>query len=282
MQPFSAGRFERAARNWYAALPEGGWAALALSNHDQPRAAFRFRSRLPGRAGKDETRARAKVAAAMLLLLRGTPFIYYGEEIGMGCRRLPRKALRDPLGIHTWPLGFIGRDPERTPMQWDGSEGAGFSPPGTGTKAAAAPWLPLNPEYPVINVEAQAGDPASTLSFYKRILGLRKAHRALKEGDIRFLRAPKGLMAFERSYRSSDAGVSQETILVILNFTRWDRSYFLESPGRILLAEGKSRQGGFPEGASAEPGTISLGPYGVAALSLAPGLGPGKAMANSI
>lgn len=197
-QPWSAAAFRRSAEAWYAALPEGAWPNFTLSNHDRPRAAFRFRSRDPR-----VTEGRARVAAAMLLTLRGTPFVYYGEELAMGCVRLPRASLRDPLGIRTWPLGFLGRDPERTPMQWGSGPGAGFT--------KGEPWLPLNPDWRERNVEAQAADPASTLAWYKSLLGLRRSREALRSGSISFLDAGRGsraseVLAYERRLGVSAAG----------------------------------------------------------------------------
>jgi alpha-glucosidase len=236
-QPFRPARFRKALETCYAALPEGGWAALALSNHDRPRAVHRYRSRLPGQAGLRATQGRARLLAAMLLSLRGTPFIYYGEEIGMGCRRLPRKALRDPLGKHTWPLGFIGRDPERRPMQWDGSPNAGFS--------SASPWLPVDPGYRGLNVKDQAGDPSSLLSFYKTLLRLRKAEPALRLGELRFLDGPPGILAYER--RMEGRGIR-----VILNFKDRPASFRLDAPGSVLLSTAR------PAGQALGAGRIRL------------------------
>jgi alpha-glucosidase len=198
-QPWSAASFRESAERWYALLPEGAWPNFTLSNHDQPRAAFRYRDRDPAITG-----ARAKVAAAMLLTLRGTPFVYYGEELGMGCQRIPQAALRDPLGIRTWPLGFLGRDPERTPMQWNASINAGFT--------SGKPWLPVNRDYVARNVAAEASAPDSILSFYKRLLALRKARPSLREGEIAFLDGPdRDVLAYLRTAGS-------ERTLVLLNF----------------------------------------------------------------
>jgi alpha-glucosidase len=116
-------------KRWYAALPDGAWPNLTFSNHDQRRHSSRFAGR-----NDAETEARLRVAAALLLTLRGTPFLYYGEEIGMRQGRLRRGELRDPLGVKTWPLGFLGRDGERTPMQWSAERFAASLPrsPGAG------------------------------------------------------------------------------------------------------------------------------------------------------
>ena len=232
---WSAGAFRSAVERWYAALPEGAWPVITLSNHDRPRHAWRYRGR-----SVRETEERAKVAAACLLTLRGTPFLYYGEEIAMGCRRIPRARLRDPLGIKTWPLGFLGRDPERTPMQWSSKPGAGFSSrvgaasgddrSGIGSTGVPEPWLPLNPDWRDRNVEVQLRDSASVLSRYRELTALRRAHAALRQGDIRFLDGGRDLLVFER--RTSD-----EVLLVALNFASRSRAFDLDRQATILLGD---------------------------------------------
>jgi len=225
---WEARSFRESAERWYALLPAGAWPNFTLSNHDQPRAIFRYRSRDPR-----VTEGRARVAAAMLLTLRGTPFIYYGEELGMSCRRLPRKALRDPLGVNTWPLGFLGRDPERTPMQWDASPNAGFS------AAPAEPWLPVNPDYVSRNVAVQAAEPGSLLSWYKALIALRRGSAALREGSIAFQGLHEEVLAYERA-----AGA--ERVLVLLNFASVPRRVELGSACRVLLGSAPARGGSGP------------------------------------
>ena len=121
-----------------------------LSSHDAPR----HRTRFDDAAAGD---ARARVAALMLLTLRGTPFLYYGEELGMRDGEIPPERICDPVGQR---FPSLGRDPERTPMPWDASAHAGFS--------TADPWLPLGGRWPTVNVAAQRDDPGSMLSFYRR------------------------------------------------------------------------------------------------------------------
>ena len=213
-RPWSAKAFRDSAERWYALLPEGAWPNFTLSNHDQPRHWWRYRHRDPR-----VTEARARVAAALLLLLRGTPFLYYGEELGMDCYRIPRKALRDPLGINTWPFQSYGRDPERTPMQWDASSHAGFT--------AGKPWLPVNPDYPDKNVAAQKADPDSLWNWYAALLRLRKAEPALVSGSLRFIDTPPEVMAWDRQEGAS-------RISVYLNFGLGRPSVDLGG-GHILL-----------------------------------------------
>jgi alpha-glucosidase len=235
---WGAREFRESAERWYGLLPDGAWPNFTLSNHDRPRHAWRYRGR--GFRGAAVTELRARVAAAMLLTLRGTPFLYYGEEIGMTCERLPRAALRDPVGIATWPLRSIGRDPERTPMQWDGDANAGFS--------SGRPWLPVNRDSHSRNVEAQEGDPSSLLSWYKALVGLRRSLPALREGSLRFLDAGKDVLAYERV---SPAG---PRVLVLLNFASRKRIAALEGEARVLLGTAR------PKGCEIGPGAIELAP----------------------
>ena len=247
-RPWGAAAFRDSARRWYAALPPGAWPNFTLSNHDQPRHIHRYRK------GSD-TEARARVAAALLLTLRGTPFLYYGEEIGMGCPRLPRDALRDPLGIRTWPFSGFGRDPERTPMQWDASDRAGFT---TGT-----PWLPVNPDARVRNVAAQQGDPGSLLSFYEGLLALRRRIPALRSGNLEFLGEDPDVLAFRRSPPRGSGGSGAVPagggpwILVVLNFAGARRTFPLPEGGRVLSGTGRA------EGSEVGAGIVELAGYEV-------------------
>lgn len=234
-QKWDAEAFRRAAGAWYRALPGHGWPSLVLSNHDKPRHIWRYRS-----ADRELTIERAKVAAAMLLSLRGTPFLYYGEEIGMNCHRLARKDLRDPLGVNTWPLGFLGRDPCRRPMQWDASADAGFG--------SAEPWLPFDPEWRACNVAAQRGAPSSLLEWYRSLIALRRAKAALRRGSLRFIEGPKGLLAWKRAltaeafadgegYASAEFQEPSSTAIeVFLNFRSSPLKIELDSPLEILMS----------------------------------------------
>lgn len=237
-RPWGAASFRDSAERWYSLLPAGAWPNFTLSNHDQPRHVHRYRK-------GTETEARARVAAAMLLCLRGTPFLYYGEEIGMGCERLPRKALRDPLGLSTWPLPF-GRDPERTPMQWDDSEGAGFG--------SAKPWLPVNADYREHNVAAQKADPGSLWHWYAALIRLRKAEPALRSGSLEWLAAPDGVMAWTRSRPEAVSGGSR-FVDTYLNFS---------ARPAAVAAEAGTLAVGARAGEAVAGGTLALAPYEVA------------------
>jgi glycosidase len=177
----------------------------------------------------------------MLLTLRGTPFLYYGEEIGMTCERLPRSALRDPLGIATWPLRSLGRDPERTPMQWDSQPNSGFT--------SGKPWLPVNSDFRSRNAVDQEADPSSLLSWYKSLIAIRRSRRELREGGIAFLDLAPDVLAYERTGREGGS------ILVLLNFASRRRRFEFARGGRVLLGSARSA------GVDIQAGSIELGPF---------------------
>ncbi len=173
--PWSAAAFAASIRSREAAFGPERWPANVLSNHDQPRHASRFDvpgGSAPGGVGD----ARAKVAATLLLTLRGTAFLYYGEEIAQRNLVVPNAEAFDPPARRA---GFLfrwwNRDQARGPMAWRAGPGGGFS--------TGRPWLPLPPEVDVRNVEAQATDPDSVLSYYRLALRLRHETPALNAGD---------------------------------------------------------------------------------------------------
>jgi alpha-glucosidase len=164
-----------------ALLPERSWPVWTGSNHD----AGRFPTRW---AGGDATRTR--LALLLLLTLRGTPVLYYGDEIGMTEVELRPEQLRDPVGLRRWPEEH-GRDPMRTPMQWSSAPGAGFTDP------EATPWLPLG-DHAACNVEAQRDDPGSILSFARELIAARRRLGDLRGGAYRRLDSPPGTWAWRR------------------------------------------------------------------------------------
>ncbi len=126
----------------------------------------------------------------LLLTLRGTPFIYYGEEIGMRDIAVRRSEIKDPVGKRFWPF-FKGRDGCRSPMQWDGSLYAGFS--------NNLPWLPVHPNHTWRNVESQRADMNSLFNFYRRLIQLRREFPALRKGLFQLLTFdPVSLLAYLR------------------------------------------------------------------------------------
>ena len=166
--------------NYEAALPPGGWPNWVLGNHDRPRIATRL------------GQAQARVAAMLLLTLRGTPTLYYGDELGLSDVAIPLAMVQDPRELREPGLG-LGRDPVRTPMPWDGSKYAGF----TGAK----PWLPLNADWPTRNVARMAEEPHSILTLYRRLLATRRAHSALSIGDFALLDSEGDVLAYRASAR---------------------------------------------------------------------------------
>ncbi|HET9344789.1 MAG TPA: alpha-glucosidase, partial [Candidatus Limnocylindrales bacterium] len=158
---------------------------LVLSNHDQPRQA----SRLAKSAGTDDVDAIAKAAAVLLLGLRGMPFLYYGEELGMVDVAIPPDEIIDPPARHAGPdFPWWNRDQCRTPMQWDGGPGAGFT-------NGAEPWLPFADDR---SVAAQREDPGSTLHLVRDLIALRREHDDLRSGAYERLAATDGAWAWRR------------------------------------------------------------------------------------
>jgi len=211
--------FRLAIRKWEENLPDWGWPAYVLSNHDVTRHFSRYNR---GRQGL----ARAKIAAAMQLTLRGTPTLYYGEEIGQAEVKLTRKQILDPPGKRYWPF-YQGRDGCRAPMQWDNSPQAGFSSTGS--------WLPVNPDYRFKNVAVQQNDPASLLTFYQRLIALRKKTAALQIGNLILIdNNHKRILAYRRQ-------IEDRKILVILNFSRRPQTLDLKADNSLYVLLGTHR-----------------------------------------
>ena len=227
-QPWKAEAFRAIVDEFWSLLPEGAWPAWFLGNHDHSRVATRYDEGGNGRA-------RARVAAMMVLTLRGTPFLYQGEELGMADGEIPPDRVID----------IDGRDPERTPVQWDGTPSAGFT---TGD-----PWLPIPGSARQVNVAVQREDPRSMLSLYRRLLWYRKGSAALRQGGYRSLTdTPGGLYAYLRTQ-------GDERLLVALNFTgrplRYDAGA-LAPAGRLELPTDPDRPGGEEVGL----GPLEVGP----------------------
>ena len=176
----------------------GGWPVFVLSNHDIVRSYVRYGDR-------QHDQAIAKLMASLYLTLRGTPIMYYGEEIGMENNDPTRKEdVKDPIGRVGWPQEK-GRDGERTPMQWDDSPNAGFT--------RGVPWLPVPPSYKTVNVAAELKDTSSILNTYKTLLALRHQNRALLDGDYVALNEnDANVLSYLRRYKN-------EAVLVVLNMS---------------------------------------------------------------
>ncbi|EQB00957.1 alpha-amylase family glycosyl hydrolase [Sphingobium sp. HDIP04] len=171
-----------------SALPEGGWPNWVLSNHDQPRIA--------ARVGE----AQARIAAMLLLTLRGTPTLYYGDEIGIADIDMSQETVLDPAAINEPGISF-NRDRSRSPMQWSRDDFAGFSP--------SKPWLPLATDWKERNAAVQRDEEASMLNLYRALLRLRRAEPDLLTGSYRRVALDADLLAYQRG----------ENIGVILNLS---------------------------------------------------------------
>ena len=205
--PWNAAAIADIVRKYEAALPVGAWPNWVLGNHDQ--------SRIASRVGA----AQARVAAMLLLTLRGTPTLYYGDEIGMVDGRIPSDLVQDPVEKIQPGIG-LGRDPERTPMQWDGNAGAGFT--------RGRPWLPVGPNAARENVEALDADPTSILTLHRTLIALRRRHPALVVGELRDVRAADGVLRYGRVEAS-------EHLLVLLNMSAEPRTVPVAA-GQVLLS----------------------------------------------
>jgi alpha-glucosidase len=199
-----------------SSIPDNGWPCHVLSNHDLNRTI----SSGWFHTFQDE---KAKVKATLLLTLKGTPFMYYGEEIGLRNVKIPKNKIKDPLGKRFWPL-YQGRDGARTPMQWNNSINEGFS--------KVEPWLPVHRVQAGRNVLNQMNYNNSILLFYHKLLILRKSRISLKYGDwIPLISGEKNILAYFRS-------TFVEKILIILNFSNHYKQIPLnvDLQGEILLS----------------------------------------------
>jgi len=208
-------------------LPEGAWPVYTGSNHDAGRLATRW-------AAGDERRAR--MALMMLLTLRGTPFLYYGDELALPDVPLDPDTALDPVPRRTGDPSR-NRDPCRTPMHWTAEPGGGF------TTADARPWLPFG-DLDACNVAAQRADPGSTLHLVRDLIALRRRSPELASGSYAALPAPAGAWAWRRG----------ERFVVALNTTGAD-VVVDDLGGRVAIATDRARDG------DAVAGAVRLGPY---------------------
>jgi len=187
---WQAARIDRFVRDYEAALPAGAQPNWVLGNHDRSRIASRVGPRM------------ARLAAMLLLTLRGTPTLYYGDEIGMTDVPIPADEVQDPFEKNKPGMG-LGRDPERTPMQWSAAEHAGFT--------TGKPWLRLAADWPTHNVEAQSHDAGSMLALYRRLIALRRAQPALNRGNYEALETEGDVLAYARNCEG-------QRLVVLFNF----------------------------------------------------------------
>ncbi len=222
--PWTAAGVRALVDNLEAALPDGAWANYVMGNHDD--------QRMASKRGEEESRQ----AAVLLLTLRGSPTLYYGDELGMREAEVTPNQIRDPWGIAE---PHLTRDGCRTPMAWSPSQSAGFT-------SADEPWLPLSSDWADRNVASQLDDPDSYLSLYRRLLTLRKQSPALRMGTYRALDAgPEQCFVYERMHET-------ERVLVAINFSSEPRSIDLaDFHGRIAVSSDRPREGGTVAGSLA-------------------------------
>ncbi len=227
---FSLPKLKKALTQWQTVLEGKAWNALYIENHDHPRIISRYGS-------EEYHKESGKMLAAMYILLKGTPFIYQGQEIGMLNAHLPRLDLYQDVSTRNsaaiasrfLPKSRVlklvqrsTRENSRTPMQWSAEENAGFSP--------AKPWFPVNENYTAINVQAQEEDPDSLLNFYRKLLKFRKDHPVVLYGHYReLLPENKNLYVYERLWRN-------QRLLVICSFTKEQLRF--EAPAGYELNKG--------------------------------------------
>lgn len=218
---WKAAKYGRKLEEMYSHIPKKAWPCHVLSNHDITRyssKAFLKKNRI----------AKAKVRAVMMLTLRGTPFIYYGEEIGMENVRVPKKQLQDLLGKMYWPF-YKGRDRARTPMQWDTSLFAGFS--------KSKPWLPVDKKDRLFNVNSQVNKSDSILTVYQDLLALRLQNKSLHKGTWTLINSEnKNVLAYKRIFKKQE-------IQVYLNFTSRKQNITTNINGTILFTTHKQNLG---------------------------------------
>jgi alpha-glucosidase len=199
--PFEAAALSDIVARTEALLPPSAWPVWTGSNHDVSRLATRW-------CGGDP--AKVRLALLMLLTLRGTAVLYQGDEIGLTDGAFEQDELLDPVGVRFWPY-YPGRDPERTPMQWDPSPNAGF------TSAGVTPWIPMAGA--PVNVADQRADPDSVLHFVRDAIALRRRSPDLLDGDYRPAPVRDGLWVWRR------AGT-----LVALNLSTTHHDVSVETP----------------------------------------------------
>jgi alpha-glucosidase len=216
LTPWQARQISALIETYERALPPNAWPNWVLGNHD--------RSRIATRVGA----AQARVAAMLLLTLRGTPTLYNGDEIGMRDVPIPPQLVQDPFERNVPGIG-VGRDPERTPMQWSADAHAGFS--------STIPWLPLAADYATDNVRVQRADSRSMLSLHRRLIALRREMPALSVGDFVHVHTDDDLLVYERA-------ADGQRVQVALNLSHQPRQLGWDSPhARIVVSTQLDRDG---------------------------------------
>lgn len=205
--PWDALSLQAAIEAYLNALPEGGWPVWVIGGHDK--------QRIASKVGHEQMR----VAAMLLMTLKGTPFFYMGDEIGRERVPIPSDRVRDPFEKLVKGYGLC-RDPERAPMRWNASPNGGFT--------TGEPWLPLEPDGSR-NVEQQQRDERSVLHLFRRLLALRRAHPCLETGEYQPIRSRNDVLAFKRVLAASE-------LLIALNLAAEPRKCEWDGVGRVLVS----------------------------------------------
>lgn len=256
VKPLNLLDLKRVISRWQRDLEDKGWNSLYLSNHDQPRALSRF-------ADDGQYRVQSgKMLATFLHTLQGTPYVYQGEEIGM--TNVKFESIDDYRDIETLNMyrAFVdqkggspeaimpaiyakSRDNARTPVQWDGSENAGFT---TGT-----PWIKVNSNYREINAQQALADPDSIFFYYQKLIRLRKEHPIIVYGKYDLiLDAHEEVYAFTRTLR-------HERLLVLLNFTKNTPVFAL--PTTLTFSDKELLISNYPSDPSEDIHLLTLKPF---------------------
>jgi alpha-glucosidase len=232
-QPWSAAAFRRAIQSRLAAFGDA-WPTVVLSNHDQSRHVTRFLDDL-GKHDAVTQDSVAKAAAVLLLTLRGTPFLYYGEEIGLPDVDVPRNRIKDPPALRaSWRFPWWNRDQCRSPMPWSDAPQAGFT--------TGEPWLPLIPDWRRRNVSRAAADDHSVLAVYRELLALRRRSAPLHRGGLELLPAhDEDVLCYVRE-------ADGERVVVAINFRPQSRAVRLPAgPWSLAFSTVPGRSSGIGE-----------------------------------
>ena len=255
-RPIHLPELKRSLARWQDGLAENGWNSLYWSNHDRPRAVSRF-----GDDSEEYREVSAKALGTVLHLMRGTPYVYQGEELGMTNTVLERiEDFRDVESLNYFreatevrgqdpaevlpALGYAGRDNSRTPVQWDDSSNAGFT--------VGEPWIAVTPNYRMINAAAQVDDPASVFSHYRELVRLRHELPILSDGTLTM-----HLLDDEQVFAYSRA-LGDEGLLVLANLSgrpaRVDASALGWTEGEVVLTN-------LPDGVPSLGAEVALRPW---------------------
>lgn len=248
-------QFKKIFSDWDRQLGTSGWNSIFLGNHDFPRIVSRFAN------DQDFWEESSKLLSLMLLSMRGTPYIYQGDEFGMTNVAFDNIAdYRDVETLNVWKeveekngdleglmkaIHWQGRDNARTPVQWDNSDNAGFS--------SDQPWIKVNPNYESINARSQEMNPRSVLHFYRKMITIRKTYPVLVYGDFKCINEEDpSIFAY---YRQDD----EYHMLIVLNFSSEDQSFQLEE--EVAAAELIRIVSNYRQSNEVENGTIVLQPW---------------------